>query len=269
MWLEFIREAVYKSLIIFLVYFAIPMDGTAQNEPTQGEGLYNFNGFTTRNSSFQPIHSSNFQDFNEIEQKTLFSTEEFFQTNDTNKLEFEETPIEPILLPERISFMENFLWGKNGLFRKVGLASELTVEQREKEMRWRRTFLTIHQTSGLVSWGLMLGTIIAGQLWLDRKLETPDWHKRFLYSTIATYSLTGLIAVITPPPLQRSKEFSTITVHKTLAWLHFLGMVATPLLGKAINSSNDYYKAARIHQTVGYITFSAYTIAMLSILLFR
>jgi len=193
----------------------------------------------------------------------------FASKQDTNLLEFNEEESQVPLLPERISFMENFLWGQKGIFRKIGITSELTPEQREKELKWRRTFLTLHQIGGMLSWGLMAGTVISGQLWLDGTSETPDWHKRFLYSTIPIYILTGLLAVTTPPPYQRRDEFSTTSVHKYLAWLHFIGMVATPIVGKLINSSNDYYKTARIHQKIGYVTFSTYTIAMLTILLFR
>ncbi|MGB9852704.1 MAG: hypothetical protein ACPLPX_07570 [Candidatus Kapaibacteriota bacterium] len=199
----------------------------------------------------------------------LFASEKLSESADTNKLEFEETDNQTNLLPERKSFMENFLWGENGFFRKIGITGELNIEQREKELQWRRTLLTIHQTTGLITWGLMLGTVITGQMWLDGKLDSPVYHKRFLYTTIGFYGITGLLSVVIPPPLQRTKEFSSLTIHKTIAWIHFFGMLATPILGKTINSSSDYYKTARIHQTVGYITFSAYTIAMLSILLFK
>jgi len=48
-----------------------------------------------------------------------------------------------------------------------------------------------------------------------------------------------------------------------------LGMVATPILGRLILNSNDYYKSARFHQIVGYTTFAIYTTSMLVILLFE
>lgn len=192
----------------------------------------------------------------------------YFQQD--NNLEFEDDPTEELpLLPQNISLVEKFFWGKDGLFRSVGITSELTPEQRQKELEWRRTFLTIHQTTGLVSWGLMAGAVIAGQMWLDGKMDSPTWHKRLLYATIGTYSLTGLLAIVTPPPFERRNEFSSISFHKLAAWLHIAGMIATPILGKAINESNDYYKSARIHQTMGYITFSVYSAAMLAIIIFE
>jgi hypothetical protein len=192
------------------------------------------------------------------------------EQNQTNTLEFDSTESESQipLLPQNISFMENALWGESGLFRSIGITSPLTPEQRQKELGWRRTFLTLHQTSGLITWGLMAGSVALGQLWLDGRLESPVWHRRLVYSTIATYSITGLLAIITPPPFERRDEFSTISFHKLAAWIHFAGMIATPILGRITRSSNDYYKSARIHQKVAYITFSVYSIAMLSIILF-
>ncbi len=174
------------------------------------------------------------------------------------------------LLPMNISYFEKFLWGKNGLFRKVGLTADLSLEQREKELLWRRNFLNLHQTLGLITWGLMAGTITTGQLWLDGKIDSPLWHKRFLYATIVGYGFTGIMAVITPPPILRRNEFSTVTFHKLAAWLHFAGMLATPIVGKLILSSGDnYYKVAKIHQKLGYFTFSVYTVSMLTIMLFE
>ncbi len=185
-------------------------------------------------------------------------------------MEFEDDPTEELpLLPKNISYIEKAFWGKDGLFRSVGIASELTPEQRQKELGWRRTILTIHQTTGLVSWGLMAGAVITGQMWLDGKMDSPVWHKRLLYATIGTYSLTGLLAIVTPPPFERRNEFSSISFHKLAAWVHFAGMIATPILGKAINKSNDYYESARIHQSMGYITFSVYSAAMLAIIIFE
>lgn len=173
------------------------------------------------------------------------------------------------LLPSNISIVESAFWSKNGLFRTLGFTGELTSDQRQKEINWRRTFLTIHQTSGLVTLGLMLASCYTGQMWLDGKSDSPDLHKTLVTSTIIGYSFTGLMALITPPPAIRRDEFSTISVHKALAWLHFGGMVLTPILGSLIEDSKDYYKSAHFHQTSAYITTAIYTSAMLVILLFE
>jgi len=201
----------------------------------------------------------------------IFSESILQDTTKSNLLKFdngEELP-ELDLLPERISLVENFLWGEKGFFRKIGLTGKLTLENREKELKIRRTLLTIHQTLGIITWFSMAATVTTGQLWLDGKLNSAKLHRTLKWPTIIGYSLTGLCAVIAPPPTQRNFEFSNISVHKMLAWGHFLGMVSTPILGRLILSSKDYYKSARIHQIVGYSTFAIYSASMLIILLFE
>lgn len=183
--------------------------------------------------------------------------------------EFNENESSNELLPEKMSFMEKFLWSKEGLLRKIGIASPLTQQSRSREIQLRRTMLTIHQTAGLLTMGLMLTQTISGQLWLDGKFSTPKLHRTLGWFSVGGYSLTALISVFVPPPLVRRSEFSTITVHKTLAWLHFAGMVATPILGKLINQSSDYYRTARIHQISAYVTTAIYTTAMVVIFLFE
>ncbi len=195
-------------------------------------------------------------------------------TQDTseNDLQFDFNEIQTTgdnLLPEKMSFMERFLWSNDGFLRKIGLASPLTFETRQKELKFRRNLITFHQTLGLITWGLMVSSAIAGQLWLDGKMDSPELHRVLVRFTIGSYALTGISSIIAPPPIIRRDEFSTISVHKTLAWLHFAGMVATPILGKLTRESSDYYKSARTHQTFAYVTTGIYTIAMLTILLFE
>ena len=50
---------------------------------------------------------------------------------------------EPILLPEKMIFTQKILWGEKGLFRKTGI-SNLTIENREKELIVRKKMLTFY-----------------------------------------------------------------------------------------------------------------------------
>lgn len=189
-----------------------------------------------------------------------------------NKLEFDQTDennSKELLLPQNISWMESALWGQNGLVRKFGIAGELNNDQREKELGWRRTMLTIHQTSGLITWGLMAGTVVAGQMLIDGKLKTKDVHKNLVGLTTLSYTLTGLMSILTPPPITRNNEFSTTTFHKTIAWAHLIGMIITPILADQIKEYKGYGKAAHFHQISGYVTFTLFTSSMLSMILFR
>jgi hypothetical protein len=229
------------------------------------------NEFTVEKVKFQDINANeilmNYNDF-------LISGEGLGDTT-TNDLNFDdETPVKSDpnlgLLPERIGFMESVLWSKSGLFRLTGITGDLTPEQRSKEIKWRRTWLTAHQTSGLVTLGLMLASCYAGQMYLDRKSKSSDLHESLVSATIIGYSITGLLAFTAPPPSIRRPEFSTITVHKSLAWLHIAGMVLTPVLGGMLEDSGaDFNKRARFHQTSAYITTGIYATAMAVIFLFE
>jgi hypothetical protein len=116
----------------------------------------------------------------------------------------------------------------------------------------------------------MIATCYAGQMYLDGKSNSSDLHGGLVSATIIGYSITGLLAFTTPPPTIRRKEFSTITVHKSLAWLHMAGMVLTPILGGMLEDSGaDFNKRAHFHQASAYITTGIYAAAMAVILLFE
>jgi hypothetical protein len=119
--------------------------------------------------------------------------------------------------------------------------------------------LTMHQIGGFVTLGLMATTVYYGQ----QSLNNPGirtyrrYHQGFVAATIASYSATGLLAVLSPPPLIRRDEVSTTTIHKTLAWVHFVGMVVTPILGASLRRSFKYDQLARFHQVSAYVTTGA------------
>ena len=166
-----------------------------------------------------------------------------------------------------MSFMEKGLWGEEGLFRKIGIASPLTMEVRKGELGLRRTMLTLHQIGGFVTLGLMGATDYYGQQVLNHERRSDrNTHQDLVMATITSYSLTGLLAVLSPPPLIRRDEISTTTIHKTLAWAHFAGMVLTPILGAAIHRrSSSFYEQAHFHQVTAYITSAIFAASMIVI----
>ena len=171
----------------------------------------------------------------------------------------------PRLLPENISFVENGLWGENGLMRRMGIASPLTPEARKHELQVRRTMLTMHQIGGFVTLGLMAGAVYYGQKSIDGGgRNVRGNHQTFVTATIISYGLTGALAALSPPPYIRRNETSTITVHKTLAWIHFGGMVITPILGSMIGRHRAS-QTAHVHQIAGYITLATLTASMIDI----
>jgi hypothetical protein len=162
----------------------------------------------------------------------------------------------PKLLPDNISFMEKFLWDDNGFMRKIGIAGPLNAESRQKELQARRTMLSIHQITGLATLGLMITADYYGQQVLNGKYNLSGTHKTFVLFTLGMYSITALLAVLSPPPMiRRSDEISTVTIHKYLAWLHFAGMILTPIIGKMIVKHRALnINTAHFHQISAYIT---------------
>jgi len=172
------------------------------------------------------------------------------------------------LLPQNISFMEKGLWGENGILRTTGIASSLSPQSRKSELKLRRAMLTTHQIGGFLTLASMITAVYYGQKSLtdpnsgQRNDPYRGRHQFFVTSTIALYTATGLLAILSPPPLIRRDEFSTITLHKTLAWVHFIGMVVTPILGGTILKRGPIGRyvdlnQARFHQISGYVTVSA------------
>jgi len=164
------------------------------------------------------------------------------------------------LLPDNMSFVERGLWGESGFLRSVGLASPLTPEVRKSELTLRRTMLTVHQIGGFVTLGLLATTVYYGQKTLNNFYNPSQYrslrrtHSNFVTYSIVSYTATGLLAVLSPPPLIRRNENSTTTLHKTLAWVHFAGMIITPIIGSKLRHSMNELQLARYHQVAGYIT---------------
>lgn len=172
------------------------------------------------------------------------------------------------LLPDKISFMEKFLWGENGLVRKIGIEPPLTVPIREREIKIRRTMLIAHQIGGFTTLALMLAAAYYGQRTIDANgnRSLGSIHQALIGATIASYTATGLLAVLSPPPLIRGHEGGTTGIHKTLAWIHLIGMIVTPILANNIGGRRYFnMDKAHIHQIAGYITTAVFTASMLVI----
>ncbi len=177
------------------------------------------------------------------------------------------------LLPVNLSPGEHILWGQHGLMRSIG-AFPFTEESREKELSLRRTMLTIHETGGFITLGAMLTTVVYGQLTLNGYTSLGDTHELWAQATIWSYFLTASMSLLSPPPMVRRSEWSTVSIHKGLAIIHFSGMILTPLLAEGIameergsgtNRDKIDRDKARIHQVSGYITTAAFAGALMVI----
>ena len=180
------------------------------------------------------------------------------------------------LLPDHLSLMESALWGEHGIMRSTGIAP-LTPSARKSELGVRRTMLTAHQIGGFITVGMFIPTLIYGQrninMWNDAEAGRAPFdrsidrtHRNWAGITWATYMATASLSIFSPPPLIRRDEGSTTTIHKTLAWVHFAGMIALPILGGMGSTARNLSQATgyrTAHQIVAYTTAAALTASMI------
>ncbi len=170
------------------------------------------------------------------------------------------------LLPLNMSIMEKWMWGENGLMRETGIVGPLSPQERKGELNLRRTMLTTHQIGGFVTLAFMWSAAYFGQKIVDGHPEYRRNHKEAVTGTIITYSATGLLAILSPPPLIRRDEVSTTTIHKTLAWVHVAGMILTPILGGMVmHRHSTNLQIEHFHQFSGYITTAVFTASMITV----
>lgn len=184
------------------------------------------------------------------------------------------------LLPEGMGPVKRFLWSEHGLMRRNSFF-ELTPEKRERELIVRRRMLQTHQVLGMTAVGTMIVSCITGQLIINKSHSTSPTagqdmltlktlHDASVTTTMVAYGSTFLLQFLAPPPviIRKNKGWSNIKAHKTLAYLHFTGMVATPLMGRLIYGSSSLANGKsddlrKFHQVAGYITTSLYAGAMI------
>lgn len=173
-------------------------------------------------------------------------------------------PAKDPLLPDILSPGERLLWGEHGWMRSIA-GLPLNEESREKEMGIRRTMLTLHQIGGYATLAAMIATAFAGQMIINGNESYEDMKEGLAWTTVGLYFSTASLALFTPPPAIRRNGFSSLSIHKALAWVHFTGMVITPILGTLIE---DEHSVRVFHQVSGYATTAAFAGAMISITLF-
>ena len=167
----------------------------------------------------------------------------------------EERPINEQLLPRKMIFTQSLLWGENGLFRKTFI-SELSLEQREKELKVRNVMLKVHQIIGYLTLAGMVAQGIMGGRLYNGDYDLYDTHKTLgKWVTVSYFAGAGL-SLFAPPPLvkKKVKGFNSIKMHKWLAYIHFSGMIATNAWSK---EDKDWHKYA------AYSTFASYATAIL------
>ena len=151
------------------------------------------------------------------------------------------------------------LWGDKGLFRQINFGPN----NRKDEIRLRVKMLQNHQKLALASLGLVAYQSYLGNQMAEGDYSKQDAHRTFSKITWGTYMVSASLSYFAPPAQKYNKRISSMKVHQWLSYIHFAGMMALPVLGKNIVTSNDYDKALTLHQNVASITFASMSLSAL------
>ena len=174
-------------------------------------------------------------------------------------------------LPKNMLIVKKIFWGENGLLRD----SFADPKSRIKELEIRRNMLQLHQKLALFTLGCM-----AYQYHIGNKMSNPheygelkDLHMKLGYTTFGTYMGSASLSILAPPGMKYSKKrFTSNKLHRYLAIIHFTGMAIQPWLGYKTSVAGleereeDRENLLQMHETVGGITLTAYSLAFLTTL---
>ena len=192
---------------------------------------------------------------------SLFSCCSIYAQVDSLLLGFDETP--QSLLPEKMGFVKRAFWGERGLMRTLKIAP-LTPGGREKELRVRKTMLKMHQFMGIVTVAAMGTSIYFGQKIKSGHYEYVDEMDVFGVTSAGLYGATALLQLLAPPPLiirKAQSGWSSIKVHRILAYIHLAGIIVTAVSGRYL-VENGYDKMS-FHQVSAYFATASLAGAMI------
>ncbi len=159
------------------------------------------------------------------------------------------------LLPDRMIFTQKVFWGEGGLMRKTGVFP-LNKEQRQKELKLRRSMLKLHQVIGYATLAGMLAQGIIGSQLYKGKYDLYKTHKLIGNLTSISYFTGAGLSLFSPPPLtnKKTKGLNSIKAHKYLASIHFSAMLATNIFKN---------KNKNIHKISAYTAVGSFATAIL------
>ena len=188
----------------------------------------------------------------------------FSQTDSLlNSLEFTKDTVQEVL-PQKMLFTQRLVWGENGFLRGN---HPITPEVRIDDMKLRRKMLVAHQVLGFTTLAGLVGEAIVGpKLYNDpTNRSLKQTHAGIAAFTTATYSLTAVMSLFSPPPMvNRDRGLSAIRLHKWLSIVHMTGMLATNILASQMdNGSNKQLRP--YHRAAAYTTFASFAAAIIVI----
>jgi hypothetical protein len=180
------------------------------------------------------------------------------------------TPPE-IGLPENMPYIKSFIWGEEGVFRKLNIGPESRIE----ELQLRRKMLQAHQWLGIITLAGLAYQYDVGKKLYDGN-DADYWdahydkHKAMGYFTYMTYMSTASLSIFSPPARKYDNNMNSIKFHRRMAALHFTAMMAQPFLAKkAVEDGKRYNDLMDAHLKAGTIAFFALSLDALGITFFK
>ncbi len=150
--------------------------------------------------------------------------------------------------------------------------------QLQARLERRTEMLKIHQRLGLITVIPMAAALITGpsakakgkngQPITEPTSANLDFHIALGGATTGLYFATAYYAIFAPR-IPNNPKHGAIRLHETLAFVHFPGMILTPVLGimayKQENAGEKVHGIASLHGTVAYITTAAYGASIVAV----
>jgi hypothetical protein len=166
------------------------------------------------------------------------------------------------LLPDRMIPTQRLFWGEKGLMRNFKTFN-LTPEDRQFELKVRRTMLVSHQVMGFITLGGMVAQGIVGAKLYNGHYNLRDTHEGLAGFVNFGYFTTASLSLFAPPKMiDERKGYSSIKIHKALAIVHLSGMIATNILASQLESHPELKP---YHRAAAYTTFGAFAASMIVI----
>jgi hypothetical protein len=186
----------------------------------------------------------------------------------------EARPVDAKVAGEKPALDFDFFVGQASKPATPNLTADPAATEIEAKSQTRRWMLKVHQTLGITTWALMVGTVVVGQLNYNQlwgggggstKWQTP--HRVLVLSTSILFATTAAFSILAPTPYDKPLRLDTGLVHRIAVIGATLGMVSEAVLGwittHQANAGNPHNlrTMARTHQIIGYSTLGFLTVA--------
>jgi len=186
------------------------------------------------------------------------------QTNEEGPVSHDRLSFQPFLLAEAPTVPS-----ASPALEDLGFTQSQTQGDADRQalLDKRSHMLKIHQRLGLITAVPLLATVFLAPG--DHSTASQrDIHAGVAMLTVTLYFTTASYALRAPKPPE-TKDRGPIRLHKALAWIHFPGMILTPILGElayAQESKGEKVTGlAAYHGTVASITVASYLASILAV----